>query len=401
MMVTTELAEHAIRKLFATNALGSRAPLEARTLYRLWEGTGLRRDDLAEGVRALTDTGFLQSRYHAGNCVYVLTKRPLPDGANPRERTLAGVPELDRLLAQAAERVRRDPSDSILSRRSKDKPQRGASPDKRTSAKNRLLVVLPKTVHERLDPHLELVPMPLGRVLWESGDRLNYVYFPVDCIVSLVQTMADGSSNEIAIVGNEGMVSISAALGGVTAPTRAIVLHAGFAYRLKMNALQDEFEHAGVLQRLLLRYSQALLMQVAQRAACNRHHSVEQQLCRLLLASADRLRSNRLTMTHEVVASMIGVRRVGITEAIGKLKRAGLIDCERGSITLLDRRVLAQHSCECYAVVKNEFDRLRPTLGERASDAASDAANSAGGRRSEKRAQGPASMPRAGSASLV
>jgi CRP-like cAMP-binding protein len=202
--------------------------------------------------------------------------------------------------------------------------------------------------------------MPLGQVLYEPGAQIRYVYFPTTSIVSLLCIMENGASAEIAVVGNEGIVGVSLFMGGETTPSRAVVQSAGDAYRLKGPLLKDEFYHAGLMQRLLLRYTQALLTQMAQTAVCNRHHSLEQQLSRWLLLSLDRLPSNELIMTQELIANMLGVRREGVTEAAGHIQKAGLIHYHRGHITVLDRAGLEARACECYAVVKKECDRLLP-----------------------------------------
>ncbi len=223
---------------------------------------------------------------------------------------------------------------------------------------NHLLAALPVAEFDRLSPHLELIPMPLGEALYESGGRLHHVYFPTTSIVSLLYVMENGSSAEIAVVGNEGILGIALFMGGETTPSRAVVQSAGFGYRLKAQLLKEEFNRAGPVMHLLLRYTQALITQMAQTAVCNRHHTVEQQLCRWLLLSLDRLDSDELTMTQELIANMLGVRREGVTEAAGKLQRAGLIRYSRGRITVLDRPGLEREVCECYKVVKKEFDRL-------------------------------------------
>ena len=225
---------------------------------------------------------------------------------------------------------------------------------------NQLLAAMPAADRERLVPHLELIPMPLGWVVYEAGREQGYVYFPTTCIVSLLYVMADGASAEIAVVGKDGLVGIALFMGGETTPSRAVVQSAGHAYRLKAAILKKEFERGGSLQHVLLRYTQALITQMAQTAVCNRHHSVEQQLCRWLLLSLDRLSSNELKMTQELIANMLGVRREGVTEAAGKLQEAGLIRYSRGHITVLDRPKLETRVCECYAVVKKEMDRLLP-----------------------------------------
>ena len=227
---------------------------------------------------------------------------------------------------------------------------------------NWLLRALSSAERERIYPHLQLVPMPLGKVLYESGDLLRHVYFPTDSIVSLLYVLADGGSAEISVVGNEGLIGIALFMGGETTPSRAIVQSAGQAYRLLGDRLKEEFHRNGGMQILLLRYTQALLTQMAQTAVCNRHHTVDQQLCRWLLLSLDRLPSNHLTMTQELIANMLGVRREGVTEAAGKLEKLGVIRYARGKITVLDRPALERLSCECYAVVKKEIDRLLPRL---------------------------------------
>src|ERR1035437_3222672 len=225
---------------------------------------------------------------------------------------------------------------------------------------NHFLNALLPAARERWYPHLELVAMPLGKVLYESGIVLRHVYFPADSIVSLLYVMADGASAEIAVVGNEGLIGVSLFMGGETTPSRAVVQSAGHAYRLSGQVLKEEFTRAGAMQHLLLRYTQALITQMAQTAVCNRHHSLDQQLCRWLLLSLDRLNSNQLVMTQELIANMLGVRREGVTEAAGRLQSAGLISYSRGHITVLDRPKLEARTCECYAVVKKECDRLLP-----------------------------------------
>ena len=223
---------------------------------------------------------------------------------------------------------------------------------------NLLLAALPAGDYERLLPHLEPAPLPLGEAIYESGDRIGHLFFPTAGIVSLLYVMENGSSAEIAVTGNEGVIGVSLFMGGGSTPSRAIVQSAGHAYRLGAEILKQEFERGGDLQHLLLRYTQALITQMAQTAVCNRHHSVEQQLCRWLLLSLDRLPSSELHMTQELIANMLGVRREGVTEAAGRLQDAGLIRYQRGQITVLDRPKLEQRVCECYAVVKRESDRL-------------------------------------------
>jgi CRP-like cAMP-binding protein len=225
---------------------------------------------------------------------------------------------------------------------------------------NQLLDALPPEERARLFPHLKLVTLPLGSVLYESGDAQRYIYFPVDSIVSLLYVLKDGASAEIAIVGNDGAIGVALFMGGTTTTNRAIVQSAGVAYRLTGERLKQEFERHGKMLHILLRYTQALITQMAQTAVCNRHHSVDQQLCRWLLLSLDRLESNKLSMTQELIANMLGVRREGVTEAAGKLQDLGVIQYSRGKITVLDRPRLEALCCECYSVVKTETDRLLP-----------------------------------------
>ena len=227
---------------------------------------------------------------------------------------------------------------------------------------NHVLAALPPEERDRVYRYLELVPMPLGTVLYESGEASRHAYFPTTSIVSLLYVMEDGRSAEIAVAGNEGIVGVALFMGGITMPNRAVVRSSGYAYRMRGHLLKEEFNRAVSLQRLLLRYTQALLTQMAQTAVCNRHHSLDQQLCRWLLLSLDRLASNEFATTQESIANMLGVRREGVTEAAGKLQNSGLIDHSRGRIKVLDRPRLEARACECYRVVKKEFDRLLPPL---------------------------------------
>jgi CRP-like cAMP-binding protein len=225
---------------------------------------------------------------------------------------------------------------------------------------NQLLATLPGEALARFLPQLEAVDLPLGLVLYESGSTLSHVYFPTTAIVSLLYVTKDGDSAEIALVGNEGVVGISLFMGGETTPNRAVVQSAGLGLRLKSQAIKVEFNRSVAVMHLLLRYTQALITQMTQTAVCNRHHTVDQQLCRWLLMSLDRLQGNELTMTQELIANMLGVRREGVTEAALKLQRAGLISYARGHIKVLDRPGLERRTCECYAVVKTEYARLLP-----------------------------------------
>jgi CRP-like cAMP-binding protein len=239
----------------------------------------------------------------------------------------------------------------------KTSPPHGPNP-----RQNHLLAVLPEPEAERLFPHLEPISLPLGQALYESGEKLHHVYFPTTAIVSLLYVLENGSSAEIAVIGPEGIVGIALFMGGETMPNRAVVQSAGDGYRLKGHLLTREFDRSAAVQHLLLRYTLAMLTQMAQTAVCNRHHTVDQQLCRWLLLSLDRLPENELSMTQELIANMLGVRREGVTEAAGKLQKAGLIHYNRGHITVLDRPGLEARVCECYEVVNKEFRRLLPDI---------------------------------------
>jgi CRP-like cAMP-binding protein len=241
--------------------------------------------------------------------------------------------------------------------------RRPAMSSPHTPKQNHLLAALPAADFERLAPHLEWVPMPLGHMLYEPGGQLQHAFFPTTAIVSLRYVMESGASAESAGVGNEGVVGISLFMGGDTTPSSAVVQVAGHAYQLEGRLLKQEFNRGGAMQRLLLRYTQALMVQMAQTAACNRHHTVEQQLCRWLLLTIDRVSSRELVMTQELVAGMLGVRREGITEAAGNLQRAGFIRYRRGHISVVERSGLEAHACECYAVVSKELNRLRSDVG--------------------------------------
>jgi CRP-like cAMP-binding protein len=236
--------------------------------------------------------------------------------------------------------------------------------NKHLPTKNHLLAALHATDYERLIPNLESIPLPLGWVLYEADRRMQHVYFPTEGIISLLNVMENGQSAEIAITGNEGLVGVSLFMGGDSTPSRAVVQSKGHAYRLPARILKAEFERGGELQHLMLRYTQALITQMAQTAVCNRHHKLEQQLCRWLLLSLDRLPSNNVPMTQELIANMLGVRREGVTESAGILQKAGVIEYSRGKITVLDRSALEKRTCECYGVVKRETDRLFTHLAD-------------------------------------
>jgi CRP-like cAMP-binding protein len=237
-------------------------------------------------------------------------------------------------------------------------PTRPIEPEQYSPKQNRLLAALSAADYERIRPQMSLVEMPLGEVLYESGSQLRHVYFPVSGIVSLLYIMENGASAEIAVIGNDGLVGVAILLGGDTTPSRAVVQVAAQAYQISSSAVLAEFHRGGGMQLLILRYIQALMTQMSQTAVCNRHHTVEQQLCRWLLLSLDRLASNEVAMTQELISNMLGVRRSGITEAARNLQQLGLIEYHRGHIRVVDRAKLQAHACECYAVVRKEADRL-------------------------------------------
>jgi len=280
-----------------------------------------------------------------------------------RKRTETAADNRQSAYTIAMARDRRGAASEASSSHLKDR-SRGAPSARPGPHHNHLLDALPAGDYRRLQAHLELIPMALGEVLYEPGGRLRHVYFPTTSIVSLLYVMEDGASAEIAVVGNEGMLGISLFMGGETTPSHAVVQSAGHGVRLKAQLLKQEFARFGPMMHLLLRYTQALITQMEQTAVCNRHHSVDQQLCRWLLLSLDRLSTNELSMTQELIANMLGVRREGVTEAAGKLQDVGLIRYRRGRITVLDRPGLEARSCECYQVVKKEFDRLLPYVSK-------------------------------------
>ena len=358
MIFETEAIARAIEELFDVNAVG-RDPLSTSTLSRLWQATGLRQSDLEVGIHKLVEDGKLRICDVDGGRNYALIgrRRDVRRGATAQDSTHSKSRQPS--LREVVLRERGAGSERGMTRRHGDATQDVVSLERRAAAKNRLLNGLSPSLQSSLAPHLKLVQMPKGKQLWEIGDRLTQVYFPIDCIILLAHTMADGCSNEVAVVGNESVTSISASMGSVRAPTSAVVLHPGTALCMNVDRLRDEFSKGGEMQIALLRYSQVLLVQVAQTAACFRHHSVQQQVSRLLLACTDRIRSRRLVMTHEVIAGLLGVRRVSVTEVLGRLRAQGMITCERGGITVVDIGGLKQCACECYAAVKKEVENMR------------------------------------------
>lgn len=359
VIITSDVLESAICGIFSANAPRGRGPLDSHSLYRLWQSTGLRREDLASGIKALIESGTLRAEHRSRNCHYFLVRKQ-NHGMTPIG-SARKVPhaESGTMLSHVAERNRNQNRSVEFGRRGQDQKTLAKSNERRQTQKNRLLKSLPGPEREELQQHLELVPMPSGMVLWERGDRVRFFYFPIDCIVSISQEMQEGNLSEVATIGNEGMADMLVLIGDDIASRRALVEIPGFAYRLPVNVLRQAFDAGGVVQRELLLYVRAFVMQIAQLTACNRHHRVEQQVCRLFLTSIDRTRSKRLTITHERIASVLGVRREGITGTIGRLREAGLISCERSTVVVLDRDGLEERACECYSVMRDEYDRLR------------------------------------------
>ena len=352
--ITRDLAPDAIRKIFKAEATSGRSTLDARKLYQLWEGTGLRRQDLASGIMVLTETHELLSDVRDGGCHFTMPRRSRKRGV-PRISASA-LDQRAQALTQAATRMN---SASRRHHRSADVASSATGGERRLGECGRLISAMPLSDREHLLGLVELVPLTTGSVLWEVGEPINYAYFPITCIFSNRIELEDGHSNEIYVTGNEGMAGLEVCLGQARASYSVVIEQGGFAHRLPAATLRKEFERGEELQALLLRYTHAQLMQVALGSTCNHYHSIKSRLCRVLLLIADRTRSNTLLMTHDVIAGSVGVRREAITEWLGQLHGAGLIRRARKSITLLDRHGLEAISCECYAAMKAEFDSMR------------------------------------------
>lgn len=305
-------------------------------------------------------SGALRAEHQSGHCQYFLS-RPArtgsPDFSAVVNQTLLGDDE--KVVIAAANRARNPASSMSFGRRGQDRGEYAKSAERRGMQQNRFLGLLPGPVLAELEQKLEQVPMPLGLVLWEKGEQIRYFYFPIDCVLTLSQETVEGFSTEMAMIGNEGMADILTLLGDEVACGRALVEMPGFAYRLPVSALRKIFEAGGQTQQIFLQYFRALFLQTAQLAACNRFHTIDQQLGRLLLSYMDRSRSNKMITTHERLASLFGVRREGVTEAIGRLKKSGVIEVGRCALTVLDRAALVDKTCECYDAVRVEYDRLR------------------------------------------
>lgn len=357
MKISHDLAPDAIRKILRSEITSGRGSLDARTLYQLWQSTGLRRQDLAHGIMAMSEAHELFSHVRDGKCYLAVPHRPRKRGA-PRTSHLQ-VEERAQALTKAAARIQ-GASRHYAYRRSTDltHPQ-GRHSERRLGESGRLIAALPLPERDLLLGQAELVPVTTGNVLWQVGERIHYAYLPINCILSNRIELEDGHFNEIFVTGNEGIAGLEVCQGKDHASYRVEVEQGGFAHRLPALTLKREFERGEALQALLLQYSHAQLMQVALGSTCNHYHSVESRLCRVLLLIADRVRSNILLMTHDELAGSVGVRREAITDALGQLHAAGLIRRARKHISLLDRGALETRACECYAAIRAGFDSLR------------------------------------------
>lgn len=358
--LTHQVAEQMLIGIFSGSASGGVGPIEARALYSLWKATGLRRDDLGAAVMSLTKSGGLRSKHQFSTCQYFLDRK-LPEKHWSAQKEPGALPDTVKGIVAGA--VRRKKSQAALvtfGRRSKDKCVAPTRTERRTMQQSRLLSCLPGPDRVELEQHLEIVPMPLGHVLWKKGDRVRYFYFPTDCVISLSLETREGALAEVATIGNEGMVDASALIGSGHASRTAAVELSGFACRVPANVLHEIFSRGGVVQQALLIYLRALMMQMAQVSACSRHHTIDQQICRLMLSCMDRTRSQKIVTTHERLSNILGVRREGVTEAIGRLRGMGLLSNFRGWIEVLDRRGMEEAACECHAAILHEHEALRP-----------------------------------------
>ncbi len=359
MIVSDDALAQAVRRIIAVNSGHGSGPLDSRTLYRLWQSTGLRRSELMTGLRILIDAGVLEVEQRGRISRYQLVQshRRASDASH---RPVAKVlPQAETSAAPTAHHHRGATARSAAHEHEDESASAMVAGKTRG---NHLLRSLPGRERKALQPQLELALMPAGRVLWEKGEHIRYFYFPVDCVLSISHQLDDGTSSEVATVGSEGMMDALVLLGSDIAARRALVSLPGYAYRLPVDSLRLAFSSSGALQHELLRYIRVLFLQMAQLAACNRHHPLEQQLCRVLLSSSDRIGSKTLNTTHDTLAGILGMRSEGVAEALGKLKHAGLIGAQHGSLVVLDREGLQQKACECYTTIRDEYQHLRPVI---------------------------------------
>lgn len=356
MSVSAETAVAALNRIFVSVAPSGRSHIEARALHRLWMATGMRRADLATALKVMIDAGRIRAEHKSGGCLYGLVKHAALSSTDT-EQKITNERELENLASRAMNGTQLPQID----RRRSLAPTIQADSERRRAQKSRLLAILPAACYEALNRQLDFVSLPRGLVLWRRGEIMRYAYFPVDCIVSMMIEMNDGAPCEIAMIGNEGMIDVSSVLGTTVAGRQAQVAAAGFAYRIAVSALRTILDENEAARHLLMRYASALINEISQTAACNRHHSVDQRLSRLLLSTRDRTRSPHLALTHETLSNMLGVRREGVTHAMGRLRAAGLIDGERGVVMVGDPQGLVKKSCECYQAIRREYNKLRVT----------------------------------------
>ena len=351
-------ASTAVRNIFSNVAPRGRGPLEVHNLYRLWQATGLRRDDLSGALQCLVDQGFMRAEYKSDVCQYFLVRQPSAPSLSPPDSEQEQR-AIEAFLAKAAGRSGLFENPAANERRVRPLQTSLRPAERRKAQRNRLLTILSASEYRELHRHLELVPLERGQLLWQWGDRLRFAYFPLDAIISAELEMRDGACCEVALVGNEGVTDVSVLLGNGTAMTNGRVEKQGFANRISVDVIRQMFDDNAALRSLFLRYFRATLNEAFQGVACNRHHSVDQQVSRLLLSCIDRARSTEVVITHESISNMLGVRREGVTLALGRLKKAGILKCERGVIEVNDRRKLLEVSCECYWSIRGEYERLR------------------------------------------
>lgn len=358
MNSSAEIGAWAIRKLFDQSPNGLHGTMDVRRIYRLWTQTGLRREDLINGIFSLSENGKIHSNFRHGGCQLRFIR-----AAEPTRIDQQG----DVLTLRKLDAPTRRHAFSADDRRHlvRAEPMIGEQPDERRQHRSgRLLALLAGSAiseFDRVISAVELVPMHSGDVLWERGDSLQHLYFPINAVLSKTHEMEDGFSCEMALVGNEGVAGLSAYMGSNKAPFRTLIVTNGFAHQMSISAFRKEFDRGGKFQDLMLKYSHALLMQVAYGAACNKHHAIGPQLCRYLLSMSDRFRSSKMKVTHDRIAITLGVRREGVTEHLRELSRMKLIGTARGEIALLNRAGIEARCCECYGLIRECFDSMRTT----------------------------------------
>ena len=359
MSIAKDVPVRTIRHIFQANAPRHRGPIEARNLYRLWRETGLRRNDLSEGLRVMVDTGEMRAEYESGRCQYFLIKRNgVKVTSSDTSEDLRAAVAFAR-TSEGGGRLGPPMHEGRVDRRHPETSHQASPRERRTNPTNRLIAALPTAAQEKLARHLELVPMPPGLRLWNEGDVVTHLHFPIDCVVSLSIEMVDGSPVEVSYTGNEGVVDAMLLIGRGVAPRRATVEIPGYAYRIPAAVLIEAFESDPTIRTQLLQYLRAIVMHMGQISACGQRHSIQQRLSRLLLSILDSTRSPIMAITHDRLAGMVGVRRESVGEEIGRLKLEGVLGGERGSLVVLDRKELEKRSCDCYILIRDEYELLR------------------------------------------